>query len=438
MCSIFDNLTAEELEKSVSQQIEDIADFEINYPVVFSCISTIEKNKLEKIVEITINHTPVYGDYKLFYKKEYKDFIIIGFSSKLFDSNARLIRGLLFNLCNNLKANSCSISTRKNDSWDIAIYLKEELSHDNWKSNSSFKECFVEDIETNRKFCDINYDFNINFFKFKSIYHSGNLLMRNIDSDKGFLDDDILYIQDFVEKGLNSNTDLRFPLADDNIFRMMYYPECSPSIPIILIKDITKDYEKLWKGIEGDIRNYIPKGKPLGYYTRQDENNICDGPHIVISPEYVEKTAEKAGIPFRVLFTKVLVHEIAHAFMDKYRVLENGFLMYGNSSDNWPKTIEAKAMEESLANMITLAWFKKCAMSEEYNLVKHFIDNWQNSIYRFGIWQERIDADWIQWFNSSKQESQKLQEWFSLCFSSGNIRIPLSGYSNEMFNNAFE
>jgi hypothetical protein len=431
MCGLLDNLTAEDLKIPTPQPIEDIG----NYSVVFSCISTIEKNKLEKIVDITINNSPVYGDYKLFYKKEYKDFIIIGFSSELFDSNACLIRRLLFNLCNNLKVNSCSISTRKNDSWDVVIYLKEELSHDNWKSNSSFKECFVEDIETNRKFCDINYEFNIDFLKFKSIYHSGNLLIRNIDSDKVLLDEDILYIQDFVEKGLNNNTDLKFPLAYDNIFRMMYYPECNPSIPILLKKE-SLYYEELWKGIEGDIRNYRPKGKPLGYYTRMDED-FCKGPHIVISPENVDETAEKAGIPFRVLFTKVLVHEIAHAFMDKYREIENGILMYGNSSDNWAKTVEAKAMEESLANMITLAWFKKNAVYEEYKLVKHFINNWQNSIYRFGIWQERISADWIQWFNSSKQESQKLKEWFDLCFSSGNIRIPLSDYKNEMFNNIF-
>jgi hypothetical protein len=126
--------------------------------------------------------------------------------------------------------------------------LKEELSHDNWKSNSSFKECFVEDIETNRKFCDINYEFIIDFLKFKSIYHSGNLLIRNIDSDKVLLDEDILYIQDFVERGLNNNTDLKFPLAYDNIFRMMYYPECNPSIPILLKKE-SLYYEELWKGI---------------------------------------------------------------------------------------------------------------------------------------------------------------------------------------------
>ncbi len=112
--------------------------------------------------------------------------------------------------------------------------------------------------------------------------------------------------------------------------------------------------------------------------------------------------------------------------------------MYANSSDNWPLTIEAKAMEESLANMITLEWFKNHAAYEEYQLVKHFIDNWQNSIYRFGIWQESISADWMQWFNSSKQESQKLKEWFNLCFSSGNISIPISNYSSELFNIVFK
>lgn len=432
MCSILDELSAEE--RPASQIIVDMVDIESNYPILFSCISTIEKNKLKEIVDYIIKNSTIDGDYKLFYKEEYKDFIIIGFSFELLDLNGAFIRKLFFNLCTNFKVNSCSISTRVNNNWDIVTYLKEELSRDNWTSNSSFKDCFVEDLETYREFCDISYDFSIDTFQFKSIYHKGNLLMRNIDSEKELQDEDILYIQDFVDKGINK-ADLKFPLAYDNLFRMMYYPECNPSIPIILKKD-TMYYEELWKGIKGDIRNYRPKGKTLGYYTRMDED-FCKGPHIVISPENVNETTEKAGIPFRVLFTKVLVHEIAHAFMDKYRVLENNSLMYGNFSDNWPTTIEAKAMEESLANMITLAWFKNFATSEEYNLVKHFIDNWQNSIYRFGIWQERIGADWTQWLNSSKQESQRLKDWFNLCFSSGNIRIPLSDYSNELFNKVF-
>lgn len=436
MCSILDDLTNEDYERSYSHDLADASEIEATCPCIFSCISPIDKNKQNNIVDIIFNNSPIDGTYKIFNKKEFKDFVLVGFSYELLDSNPACVRRFLFNLCNNLEVSSCSISIKRNDSWDIAIFLKDELSYDNWKSNSSFKEFFAEYLETIKEFGNRSFNFNIDVFNFKSIYHSGNLLMRNIDSDKEISEEEIIYIRDIIDIGLANNEDLRFPLAYDNIFRMMYYPECNPSIPILLKKD-TMYYEELWKGIEGDIRDYRPKGKTLGYYMRMDED-FCEGPHIVLSPENIEETAKKACIPFRVLFTNVLVHEIAHAFMDKYRDLQNGILMYANSSDNWPLTIEAKAMEESLANMITLEWFKKHAAYEEYQLVKHFIDNWQNSIYRFGIWQESISADWMQWFNSSKQESQKLKEWFNLCFSSGNISIPISNYSSELFNNVFK
>ena len=120
--------------------------------------------------------------------------------------------------------------------------------------------------------------------------------------------------------------------------------------------------------------------------------------------------------------------------MDNYDVADGQIV---DQNANWPNKLEAKAMEESLANMITLAWFKEYASPEEYKQVKHFIDCWQSSIYRFGLWQEKIDADWKKWLNSDKQASGKLVGWFNRCFSSGNIKIPIEDYNKDLYDKVF-
>ncbi len=406
-----------------------------NIICIFSCVMQTKIDKLKEKLTHILDSRPEIDKYKIYLKEEYKDFICIGFSSELFDLSPSKIRSLFYSLCNGLVATSCSVSTKNDKCWDCAYFLKDELSLDNWKEGSSSKDSFVDYFESKKEIIYNLSTFNYDFLKSRSIYHSDNLLIRNVDSERNIEKEEIDFIKEIVKDCLENDPNWRFPLADDNIFRMMYYPECNPSIPIVL-KKVTKSYEELWKGLEGNIRDYRPKGNVLGYYTRMDDD-FCGGPHIIISPENVEGAALNAGIPFHVLFTKVLVHELAHASMDKYRLLQNGYLMYNNISENWCKTIEAKAMEESLANMITLSCFKKYASPEEYKQVKHFIDCWQSSIYRFGLWQDKIDADWKKWLNSDKQATDKLSDWFNRCFSSGNIKIPIEDYNKDLYDKVF-
>jgi hypothetical protein len=187
------------------------------------------------------------------------------------------------------------------------------------------------------------------------------------------------------------------------------------------------------KGADKD--KYVPNTMVLGYYCQDDKE-----PHIVLCPENIEGSAyDKTLIP--VLYAMVLVHEYAHALLDKYF----DFSLYHDYFGNWdmdddkdfPNSLSAKAMEESLANKITLNWFRLFAPNE-FKYVKHYIDNYQPAIYKFGIWQDYADVDWKKWRESNKQNSQKLEEWFNKCFSNGEINIPIKDYKREIYDSVFE
>ena len=183
------------------------------------------------------------------------------------------------------------------------------------------------------------------------------------------------------------------------------------------------------------VNQYIPNGEVLGYYSR-DEHPLCMGPHIVLCPENIRQIAQAYHIPFKILMAKVLVHEIAHALMDRYRIIDGNEIQYTNPKENWSNTVEAKAMEESMANAITLFVFRKYA-NEDYKYVRHYIDNMQSAIYKFGLWQEQIYADWNKWRDSSKQNTKELKEWFNKCFDNGDIIITKEDYKQKLFNNVF-
>lgn len=258
----------------------------------------------------------------------------------------------------------------------------------------------------------------------KDIYISKGLIVRNINSNIVIPNETIEYSNSIIEEALKDCKKIDLPKPTDPVHHsMIFFPGINPDIPILL-KDDMPSYEEQWKKIDDDRKKeYIPKGKVLGYYTKYDEENFCKGPHIVLGPEIIKKSSEEKSIPFEVLFTKVLVHELAHAMMD--------------NSNNWPSSLEAKAMEESLANKITLNWFRLFA-SNEFKYVKHYIDNYQPAIYKFGIWQDHVDADWTEWRKSDKQSSQKLQDWFNQCFSNGRIKIPIEDYSKKIYMSAFK
>lgn len=350
---------------------------------------------------------PVYSAYS----KEKNSFVIISPE----EIDFKRARPFLPSICKGLNAKSCTVAIKIDDCIKVEKFCFSEYSTLSPLDSTISKLLSISNGKIDLKEDILKY--------IKRFYISKGLMIRDIDSEEVNLDDTIDYARDILEKAISGNSQIVFPQATDPIHNMMHFPSIIPDIPILL-KDDMPFYEEQWKEIDdGRKKEYIPKGKVLGYYRNDDKDDFCKGPHIVLGPKIIEKSSEEKSIPFKVLFTKVLVHELAHAMMD--------------NSNNWPSSLEAKAMEESLANKITLSWFRLFAPNE-FKYVKHYIDKYQPAIYKFGIWQDYADVDWKKWRESNKQSSQKLEEWFNKCFSNGEINIPIKDYKREIYDSVFE
>ena len=333
----------------------------------------------------------------------------------------------LHKLLRPLHAESFAIITKSNGIFDICRYKTIELQN-NFKGIRNSLHGMIDGF--NYEPIDINELLD----QYKTIYRKGSLVIRNIDSDVD-IEDSLDYTYSIIDKFFNQlNKNIELPCPYDDIYRIMLYPNINPDIPILLRKDMPK-FSDLWDKIENKEKDrYIPQGEVLGYYTRNDESwqvkkedetveVSCKGPHIVISPEKIIKETSGDRKSVEVLFTQVLVHEIAHAMMDKYRIVKNGEIFNTNIAEGHVNSLEAKAMEESLANMIALQIFSKYD-NGNYATVRSFIENDQPTIYKFGARQFDISADWKKWKDSNKN-MPTLKTWFDKCFNEGKIRDDL-------------
>ena len=363
--------------------------------------------------------------------------VCIGWPQGIIDESPRNIRKLLYTIINKFGCGECSVITKTDETIDVCVYREDELSREEWnqirKIGKPFKKYLEElkDKKQSNKLQEIDIENDI--LQFRTVYRCGGLMMRNVDSDVEIDDECLEYVALLIDVWLSSDSSM--PLSEDNAFRLLAYSGKKPDLPILLKKKMP-EYSSFWKEIDDERRNqYIPHGEVLGYYSR-DEHPLCMGPHIVLCPENIRQIAQAYHIPFKILMAKVLVHEIAHALMDRYQIIDGNEIQYTNPKENWPNTVEAKAMEESMANAITLFVFRKYA-NEDYKYVRHYIDNMQSAIYKFGLWQEQIYADWNKWRNSSKQNTKELKEWFNKCFDNGDIIITKEDYKQKLFNNVF-
>lgn len=217
------------------------------------------------------------------------------------------------------------------------------------------------------------------------------------------------YLRNRIKK-TNLFFDLPYSIIS-NTFHLYHHPKNSFPLPILLkSKEGMSEYVELWKkGIgweDEEYNKYLDDLKEfnkfivLGYYTREDEDG-CKGPHIVLCPENIEDAASDSNLKDKkeLLYQIVLIHELAHAMMDKNHVSLNSLF--------------SNAMEESLANMITLQWFDALNRSN-YHKVKSFVET-QPKIYKFGINQFKAGVDWTKWRDSKKMH-KLLKEWFKNCF----------------------
>ena len=212
-------------------------------------------------------------------------------------------------------------------------------------------------------------------------------------------------------------------------FMFNFHPEYLFQFPILLRFKKIHFAELLNGGERNDEYNkndaYIPKSA-LGYYMHHDDDKGC-GPYIVLCPLSIKKAAEKAAkiepkIDETLLYRIVLIHELAHAAMDN------------DNNDNM-KSIFAHAMEESLANMLTLEWFKN---TDDYIQVKKFIENLEEPIYQFGINLSEAGIEWTKWRDCDKNMDGSLEEWFNACFEEGKIRKMESSKVKAAYDHVFE
>ena len=363
--------------------------------------------------------------------------VCIGWPQGIIDERPGTIRRVLYRIIKEFGCGECSVITKTDETIDVRVYREDELSREEWnqirKIGKPFKK-YLEELKDKKQSNKLQkIDIENDILQFRTIYRCGGLMMRNVDSDVEIDDECLEYVALLIDVWLSSDSSM--PLSKDNAFRLLAYSGKKPDLPILLKKKLP-EYSSFWKEIDDERRNqYIPHGEVLGYYSR-DEHPLCMGPHIVLCPENIRQIAQAYHIPFKILMAKVLVHEIAHALMDRYQIIDGNEIQYTNPKENLSNTVEAKAMEESMANAITLFVFRKYA-NEDYKYVRHYIDNMQSAIYKFGLWQEQIYADWNKWRDSSKQNTKELKEWFNKCFDNGDIIITKEDYKQKLFNNVF-
>ena len=231
-----------------------------------------------------------------------------------------------------------------------------------------------------------------------------NVSGDSIDSiDKDVLD----YLSEEIKKSILF-FDLPYSVLS-NTFHLYHHPKNSFPLPILLKSSQDMEKAEFWKGIDwkDDYKDYrddfnnCKKYIVLGYYTRDNEDG-CEGPHIVLCPKNIEAAASDSNLKDKkeLLYLIVLIHELAHAMMDKNNVTMNSLF--------------SNAMEESLANMITLQWFDVFD-NDDKEIVKDFIKDKQPKIYKFGINQFEAGVDWSKWRDSKKMH-KLLKEWFDNCF----------------------
>lgn len=150
----------------------------------------------------------------------------------------------------------------------------------------------------------------------------------------------------------------------------------------------------------------------LGCYIPSSQENY-PYPVIYLCPENIEDAARNKKIDKKVLYAKVLIHELAHAIMDPTNVLEGENLKSKKDIEPKTKSDADVFMEESLANMITLQYFKaaKSIIGEnDFKRVKSFMKI-QPEAYKFGIEQfQRLHTDWRKWRNN--KSSMKFWMYF--------------------------
>lgn len=198
------------------------------------------------------------------------------------------------------------------------------------------------------------------------------------------------------------------------------------TIPIYLTKEQPNNYIKNNDDREESIEKGTNEDKIdlLGAYFSNQPNGI---PHIEIYAHKIKEAVTKENvtndIEYKWLFTKVLIHELAHAALDIYnweKFSKTDLMPYSSKFGKW--------REESTANAVTLMIIKRTNNEEFYSYAKEFMKK-QPKEYQLGVLMEdfgyetfmsvmrnKIDGpsnqtdEWLDYVNNNPTPD-KLKEW---------------------------
>ena len=140
-------------------------------------------------------------------------------------------------------------------------------------------------------------------------------------------------------------------------------------------------------------------------------NRKGDSPYIELFLSAIDNSTNNDENHFKWLFTKVLIHELAHAALDIFNLERNGNAIekvhYSSDFGRW--------REESMANAVALRIIKEYGNKDFYDYAKQFMQS-QPPEYALGVLMEDFgNRDFRSVFDSKKRgvDSNLQQEWLN-------------------------
>jgi len=192
---------------------------------------------------------------------------------------------------------------------------------------------------------------------------------------------------------------------------------------ILPLSQIWKFEQKGYENIAALIHTipiYLRDSKPEEI---RDENSIIDllgayysnrkgdSPYVELYLTAIDSSAQNNEKQFKWLFTKVLIHELAHAALDIFNLERNNSAIekihYSSEFGRW--------REESMANAVALRIIRDYGNKDFYDYAKQFMKS-QTSEYALGVLMEDFGYwDFRSVFDSKEQgvDSNLQQEWLN-------------------------
>ena len=187
---------------------------------------------------------------------------------------------------------------------------------------------------------------------------------------------------------------------------------------------------QIWKFEENGYENIAALVHTIPIYLRdsrpeeiRDENSIIDllgayysnrkgdSPYIELFLSAIDNSTNNNDEHFKWLFTKVLIHELAHAALDIFNLERNNSAIekihYSSEFGRW--------REESMANAVTLQIIRDYGNKDFYDYAKQFMKS-QQAEYALGVLMEDFGYwDFRSVFDSKEQgvDSNLQQEWLN-------------------------